>query len=232
MNVSIHQPQYLPWWPYLLKIEESDTFILLDSVDFQKNGLQNRNQIKTAQGAQWLTVPVKQRLGQKINEVELDANVNWRKKHWQTIQQNYRKAGAFDQYAGELEQLYVREWTSLNDLAIAYLEMTLRWLGIERTVLRSSQMRSTGHASELVLNLCIEAGARRYVSGMGGRNYLNEAAFQDAGIEIVYRAPILPRPYPQQHPQAGFIDSLSALDLVLNCGSDWRRYVSNVTVAS
>lgn len=36
MKVAIHQPQYLPWLPYFTKIEESDLFILLDSVDFQK----------------------------------------------------------------------------------------------------------------------------------------------------------------------------------------------------
>ncbi|MED5415780.1 MAG: WbqC family protein, partial [Candidatus Latescibacterota bacterium] len=36
---------------------QADHFILLDSVQFKKNEWQNRNRIKTAQGAQWLTVP-------------------------------------------------------------------------------------------------------------------------------------------------------------------------------
>ena len=72
MNIGIHQPQYLPWLPYFLKIDQSDVFVILDTVDFQKNGLQNRNQIKTNQGAQWLTVPVRQQLGQKIIDVRVD----------------------------------------------------------------------------------------------------------------------------------------------------------------
>ena len=54
-KVSIHQPQYIPWPAYFDKILQSDIFVILDDVQFQKNGLQNRNQIKTPQGKAWLT---------------------------------------------------------------------------------------------------------------------------------------------------------------------------------
>ena len=76
MKISIHQPQYIPWLPYFLKISNSDCFIFLDSVDFQKNGVQNRNEIKTAQGRHWLTIPVSQNLGQKIKDTEINNNLN------------------------------------------------------------------------------------------------------------------------------------------------------------
>lgn len=225
MIVSIHQPQYLPWLPYFLKVAESDVFILLDSVDFQKNGLQNRNQIKTSQGSQWLTLPVRQKLGQKINEVELDNKADWRKKHWQTIQQNYHKAGAFKSYAGDLEGVFSLEWSSLNELNIHLFTLMLRWLGIERQIQRSSEMKGVGNGSELVLSLCLEAGAKQYISGTGGHNYLDEMAFRDAGIKIIYRPPLLPEHYPQLYPRAGFINSLSALDIILNCGQEWRKFL-------
>jgi hypothetical protein len=225
MVLGIHQPQYLPWLPYFLKAAEADVFILLDSVDFQKNGLQNRNQIKTAQGPLWLTVPVKQRLGQTIGDVQVDNTANWRRKHWQTIQQSYRKAAAFEAHAADLEQLYSQEWASLNELNTRVFMLMLRWLGLERPIMRSSQMEAKGRGSELVLNLCREAGATRYISGTGGHNYLDERAFQDAGIDVVYRPPVLPGPYPQQYPQAGFLNSLSALDVILNCGAAWRTFV-------
>lgn len=225
MIVSIHQPQYLPWLPYLLKVAESDAFILLDSVDFQKNGLQNRNQVKTAQGAHWLTVPVRHSLGQKINDVQIDDTADWRKKHWQTILQSYRKARAFSGYADEIESVFVREWSSLTDLNGHFFVLMLRWLGLEGRIQRSSEMKAGGRGSEFVLNLCKEAGATRYISGAGGRDYLDENAFRDAGIEIVYRSPQRPLTYPQLYPQAGFFNSLSALDIILNCGRDWRTFV-------
>jgi len=58
MIVSIHQRQFMPWLGHFNKMDQADHFILLDSVQFKKNEWQNRNRIKAAQGAQWLTVPV------------------------------------------------------------------------------------------------------------------------------------------------------------------------------
>ena len=94
MKISIHQPQYIPWVPYFLKIAQSDLFVFLDTVSFQKNGLQNRNKIKTPQGAEWLTVPVQQKLSTPINEVKL-VKGNWQKKHVKSLQSNYRKSKEF-----------------------------------------------------------------------------------------------------------------------------------------
>ena len=225
MNVGIHQPQYLPWLPYFLKIEQSDVFIILDTVDFQKNGLQNRNQIKTVQGAHWLTVPVRQQLGQKIIDVRIDNSTPWRRKHLQTIQHNYGKTQPFKSYQSELESIYMREWVRLCDLNIEMMMMMMRWMNIKTPILRSSQMNANGTASDLVLNLCLEVGASRYLSGTGGENYLNPEAFENAGIEIVYKASVLPEAYPQISPQAGFINYVSALDILLNCGDAWRNFL-------
>lgn len=225
MKVAIHQPQYWPWLPYFLKIDESDLFIVLDTVDFQKNGLQNRNQIKTAQGAHWLTVPVRQQLGQKIIDVAIDGRTDWRRKHWHTILQSYGKSSGFARCREELEAFYVRDWASLSELNMECISLMMRWLDIRTPLLRSSQMRATGAASELILNLCLEAGASAYLSGTGGKNYLEPNGFERAGVAITYRpAPTLYE-YPQAFPKAGFINHLSALDILFNCGDTWRQYV-------
>ena len=231
MNISIHQPQYLPWLPYFLKIEQSDVFIILDTVDFQKNGLQNRNKIKTEQGAHWLTVPVHQKLGQEIIDVSIFNNTAWQRKHWQTIQQYYRKTRGFKNYRNDLEAIYSGERTGLCDFNIEIIFMMMRWMDIQTPLLRSSQMKATGSASDLVLNLCLEAGATHYLSGVGSENYLKPESFRNAGVEIVYQASILNDTYPQLYPQAGFINNLSALDILLNCGNSWRNYLPAESVA-
>lgn len=219
MKVSIHQPQYWPWVPYLDKIAASDAFVVLDSVDFQKNGLQNRNQIKNAAGALWLTVPVRQKLGQRLVDVEIDGSA-WKRKHWATIEQNYRRAPHFARYEPELKALYDAPWERLVDLNLRVLELLRGWLGIGTKILRSSEMKATGSASELVLALCREAGATTYLSGTGAKAYLDEAAFKAAGIDVVWQASAPARTYQQQHPAAGFVPGLSALDALLNCGPD------------
>ena len=71
MIVAIHQPQYLPWLGYFDKLRRADVFCFLDNVQYKKNDWQNRNRIKTAQGWQWLTVPVHYRYPQKISDQKL-----------------------------------------------------------------------------------------------------------------------------------------------------------------
>ncbi len=225
MKLSIHQPQYIPWLPYFLKIEESDRFIFLDTVDFQKNGLQNRNQIKTGQGAQWLTVPVQQKLGQKIGDTPIQNTTDWRRKHWQTLQQCYGKLDGFRVHAEELEALFAREWDNLSDLNITLTLAMMRWLGIETPTVRSSEMSAKGAASDLVLNLCTEAGASEYISGTGGRDYLRLDDFERAGVRVDFRPTPAIDPYAQAFPKAGFVNHLSALDILFNCGGGWRQHV-------
>jgi hypothetical protein len=58
MNVVILQPSYIPWRGYFHQISKADLFIFYDDVQYDKHGWRNRNQIKTAQGKQWITIPV------------------------------------------------------------------------------------------------------------------------------------------------------------------------------
>ena len=224
-KVAIHQPQYLPWLPYFLKIEASDLFIFLDTVDFQKNGVQNRNKIKTHQGAQWLTVPVKQKAGQKIIDTPINNQGNWKHKHWQAIKQCYGKTPGFFKYQQELEGLYSSEWHTLGELNIEFTRLILKWMKIDTPIVRSSELESQGKASELILNLCLEVGADVYLSGIGGANYLEESKFLNSGVVIEYNSPILPNAYPQRRSNQGFIGDLSALDIMLNCDENWRSYL-------
>lgn len=225
MIVGIHQPQYLPWLPYFLKIQKCDLFILLDSVGFQKNGLQNRNQIKTIQGPRWLTVPVHQNFGQKILDVAIDNSTAWSNKHWQTIKHSYGKSKFFKAYEQELMSIYKNHWMSLSELNTELILLMMSWMGIRTPILRSSRMNSIGSSSDLVLNLCLEVGAKNYLSGSGGKNYLDQESFRTSGVNIVYDESALPNSYPQTSAPCGFIDNLSALDIILCCGDEWRNYL-------
>ena len=71
-TVAIHQLGYIPWLPFLDKIKKSDVFVFLDDVQYQKNGWQNRNKIRTSDGTMWLTIPVKAHMNLKSNEIKID----------------------------------------------------------------------------------------------------------------------------------------------------------------
>ena len=59
MKVAIVQSNYIPWKGYFDMIAAVDEFILYDDVQYTRRDWRNRNRIKTSQGLQWLTVPVK-----------------------------------------------------------------------------------------------------------------------------------------------------------------------------
>src|SRR5438132_1511588 len=130
MKVAIHQPHYLPWLGDFAKWAAADLFVLLDTVQYEKNGWQNRNRIKTREGPRWLTVPVNARLGTAIHAVTVDTSQPWRARHFTLIENNYGAAPAWRQYRDELHAFYGREWDRLAPVAVASAEWLAGKLGV------------------------------------------------------------------------------------------------------
>jgi hypothetical protein len=218
MLVAIHQPEHLPWLGFFEKLRRVDLFVLLDDVQFSKGDFQNRNRVKGAAGVQWLTVPVVHRFPQKLNEVET-AGDDWREKHWKTIASCYGRAPYFSEFSNALAELYRRPWQKLSDLNIAAIKLLATWLRIDTKMILSSDLNVAGEKSELVLNVCKRVGASAYYSGVMGKTYLQRAAFQQAGIDLIFQE--FQHPVYQQlfMKQQGFVPNLSAIDLLFNCGA-------------
>lgn len=222
MIVSINQPAYLPWLGYFERIAASDLHLVLDTVQFERNSFTNRNKVRTATGWTWLTVPVNLKghlSGLAIADVEI-ADDHWRRKHWSTIQQSYRRAPHFAEHSGFFEQLYARPWHRLVDLLDAITRYLLRAFAITTEIREARSLGVEGRKSDLVLNLCRRAGATRYLSGTLGRDYLDEAGFRAAGIAVDYQDYAHPR-YAQAYP--GFEPYMSAIDLLFNAGPEASR---------
>ena len=218
MRVTIHQPQFMPWLGYFDKMDHADLFLLLDTVQFKKNEWQNRNRVKTAQGAGWLTVPVRFRFPARIDEVGLNDDVPWRQKHRQTLLTNYRKAAFWERESDAIESLYAGGESSLRDVSVA----TIRWLAERLGVTTPLQLTSDLPVEETeptqrLIELCRHVGAHTYLSGADGRNYLDVARFTSAGIDVIFQE-YEPQPYVQLF--GDFVSHLSAIDLILNCGPD------------
>ena len=221
--VSIHQPQYLPWAPYFDKILRSDEFIFLDNVSYQKNGMQNRNKIKTANGDVWLTVPVEFHLGQLINETKI-ARPEMLKKHLKTLEMSYKKAPFYDEVMSWLGPILDRSYVFLSEVAMDATLGILRYLNYAGRVIVASTLKEEGRGSELVRNICLEQQASVYLSGQGGKNYMEMDDFKLHNIEVLfqeYRAVT----YPQLYSKIGFIENLSIIDLLFNVGQESVRYI-------
>lgn len=223
VRVSIHQPHYLPWLPYLGKIASSDCFVILDDVEFTRNGWQNRNKIKTAQGPLVLTVPVKQKLGQHISQVEVADN-GWRKKHWASLQQAYRKAPFFAPYEADLQGFYANPWPNLVDPCSAMIEWLLATLGLPIQVVRSSTLGITSTSTRRLVDIVRQVGGDGYLSGSHAlQAYLDPQVFADESMPLHLFDWSCPT-YAQLH--GGFTANLAALDCLFHVGPERTREIA------
>jgi hypothetical protein len=217
MKIAVHQPQFMPWLGYLDKIDRVDAFVLLDNVQFKKNEWQNRNRIRTAQGWQWLTVPVLHQFGQRIDEVRINNRVKWVNQHLRALDMHYARAPNSARFLPELRMIYGTPWDRLVDFNVAVLRWLLRSFGITTPLISASQMTLRDHPTDRLIDICRAVGATVYLAGIGAAGYMDVPRFLSAGIEMEIQAfthPIYPQCYEP------FEAGLAAIDVLLNCGAD------------
>ena len=217
MNISIHQPQYLPWLGYFDKIESAESFVLLDNVQFAKGSFQNRNRIRTNDGWIWLTVPVitKGHFRQALNEVEINNKVCWQHKHWQSIKINYNRAKHFKEHGPFLDAVYFKRWDRLVDLNVFITKYILSYLGIERKIYFASHLKIDGNSTDRLINICKCLNADTYLSGTGAYDYIDAAKFTKEKIKLKFQDFTHPA-YNQLY--SPFIPYMSIMDLIFNYG--------------
>ncbi|MFC1559007.1 WbqC family protein [Gemmatimonadota bacterium] len=219
MIVSIHQPQYLPWVGYLDKIDQADTFILLDTVQFKKSEWQNRNRLKTAQGPSWITVPVIHDFGQLLADVVIDPRQDsWSRKHKQALRTHYGSTPHYALVADHLDQVWEQEWERLTHLNRITIEVFMELMGIDTPLIWASELDpAPEHPDERLISLCEQVGADTYLAGSAGPDYMEMEKWHESGIEVCIHEFIHPE-YTQ--PFGDFLPAMSAVDLLCNCGPD------------
>lgn len=224
MLIAGHQPEYLPYIGFFNKLILCEAFVLVDHVQFNKKSWQNRNRVRTAQGELLLTVPVLTKGGfdQAINEVKINNNENWRRKNWQSIMLNYKKASFFNEHEAFFAEVYSREWELLAELNEAIIRYLAAQFGIEKQIIRSSELKAAGQKTELLVDLCKKMNADAYLSGTGGREYVDDAQMKAEGVDSRYtdfKHPV----YRQLHEP--FLPNMSVIDLLFNYGGAKSREI-------
>ena len=108
MKIGIHQPNFMPWVGFFKKIENSDTFIILDKVKGSKNSFFNRNIFTSNNGKStfWLSIPIsKKEYKKNISEIESIDN-RWIEKHLKYLKIEHGKTTEKD-FLGEIESIYL-----------------------------------------------------------------------------------------------------------------------------
>jgi hypothetical protein len=225
----ILQSSYIPWKGYFDLIGLADEFILYDDVQYTRRDWRNRNQIKTAAGLQWLTIPVevKGRYFQSIRETRI-SDPGWAEKHWKSILHSYARAPHFKLYRSFFEDLYLgAAATHLSEVNYRFIRAICELLDIRTRITWSSDYGQDHGRSERLLSLCAAVGCHRYLSGPSAKGYLDVDLFRASGVEVEFMDYTGYPIYPQLH--GAFEHHVSVVDLIFNTGSDAPRYTKSAT---
>lgn len=226
MVVVCQQPNYFPWLGYLEQCARADRLVILDSVQWIRQGRQHRTRVLThapdaacaAPGFQWLTIPVHGHGHREkpLRELEVDRADRWAERHWKTLATLY---GGRPYFKSQLEPL-VRPWLEkavgmqrMAEIALGSTRLCLEALGLNPDLLMSSELPETGRKTERLVSICQALEADTYYSALGATRYVDVAAFRAAGIRLLWQHWKHPE-YPQGRP--AFRSHLSILDALAN----------------
>lgn len=220
----MHQPQFFPYPGFFHKLAIADVYVVMDDVQYDKR-FTNRNKIMATNGWTWLTVPINKAHKFSPNMfVEINNDLPWREHHWKKIYQSYANARYFDLYKDYLKNLYDKKWDLLFDLDFEILKKIIEWLGIKIDVIRESELNLKGTSTERLVNVCKAVGADTYISGIGGKNYMDEKLFEKNSLKLEFQN-YVPVPY-QQRLSESFLPDLSILDMLVNVGPASLQLIS------
>ena len=224
-TVAILQSNYIPWKGYFDLIAAVDEFIIFDDMQFTRRDWRNRNQVKTPQGRQWLTIPVdvKGKYSQTIFETRI-ADAHWAARHWKILQLNYAKAPCFTEIADWLKPLYLEcHHEHLSQLNRGLVEAICDYLNIRTCFSSSADYQLVEDKTERLVSICQQAGADRYLSGPAAKDYIDENRFDSANIQVSWFDYSGYPEYPQLW--GDFEHKVSILDLLFNCGRQASEYM-------
>ncbi len=223
MTISILQSNYIPWKGYFDIIAKSDVFVIYDEVQYTKNEWRNRNLIKTQEGIEWLSIPVRQEsLNQKIFETKISL-INWSKKHKSTLQTNYGKTPYFKEYRDVIFEIYDTPSLNLSEINRLFIEKICAILAIETKIIDSRELNLEGDKLERLIGACKKLNATKYLSGPAAKNYINETLFNKNTIEVEWMNYSNYKEYNQLYPP--FEHGVTILDLIFNEGSNARSFL-------
>ena len=226
---SGHQPNFLPYMGLFYKIAKSDYFVIDNDVQYTTSGCMhklgaqvkhNSNLILAKDGVRKIFVPVHHSFNMAINKVKIAKE----DKHWEdnllkTVRYAYGKHPYFWLGYGLLSNALDQDYQYLWQLNTKLIKDIAKGFGFRAKILIASDVFDSKFlGNERNIDQCKRLGANVYYSGIGGKVYNDEAAYKKNGIKLLYSdyEPVI---YTQWH-NKNFVENLSVLDYIMNCGFD------------
>jgi hypothetical protein len=210
-------PEYLPRLEYCALMAAVELFVADVSFQYSRQSFQNRARIRTPDGTQWVTVPLKGgQFGRSIGKSEVDYSQNWIRKHEKAFLFNYGSAPFFDHYMPPIGEVLRSRPETLGDLTRAILACIHRFLGLTCDLRPSGAGREEsagggGSTEREEIGNVTPHGVRLALPDSGKKDLVAKGGDR---VLLEFEPPV----YRQNFP--GFESSLSVLDLLFNHGPE------------
>lgn len=196
---SILLPTYFPsllFWKIILK----NNFFWMKNSYYKKQTLRNRMFIHGANGKLMLSIPIRHSgINQKrfYDDVSMDSSSDWKKNHFKSIKIAYQSSPYFEFYEEDLKNFYQIETSNLYNFNLKSVELVLKWLEMGTN------------------NRTIDFNIEIYKQSKNIREIDNREIKKKSNIKYIQTF----------EDKNGFIDGLSILDMIFNCGPKTKDYI-------
>jgi len=186
MTIAIMQPYFFPYIGYWQLLNEVDTFVIFDDVNFIKKGYINRNSILINSEAQHFTLELLGASQNKyINEIEVGEN---RHKLLKTIERAYKNAPQYTTVLPLLEAILKAPEKNLSKFLGYVLTHIAKFLEIETKFMYSSDIIKNTNlkAQDKIIDIAQRVNTTKYINAIGGKELYNKDTFKEVGIELFF----------------------------------------------
>jgi hypothetical protein len=219
MKIGIMQPYFLPYLGYFSLIKHTERFILLDSVQFIKQGWIERNRIlKPRSGWMYISIPlIKHSRDTKIKDIRIKNSLDWRNLIFRRLEHYKKQAPFYRDTIEVLKTAFNIETENIVQFNSHVLKTVCGYIGVGLNLDIFSEMRLSiddiKASDEWGLNICKALGnVSEYWNPEGGLKFFDRSKYYKAGIEIKFLS-INIQKYSQSRQE--FEPSLSIVDVMM-----------------
>lgn len=194
--LKVLEPTYFPPISHWKHISSNNLQWSIKS-RYNKQTLTNRTYIDSSNGELMLTVPIKhsgKNVPRKFSKIKIDNSSNWKKTHYKSIKICYQSSPFFEFYEDDISFFYESDYEYLHQLNFASINLVCKWINLEMP------KENFNVQEKEFINLIYLSNTKRT------RELLEKKYTQTFQVSN------------------GFINDLSILDLIFNCGPDSKNY--------
>ncbi len=213
MEKLLIETQYFPPVQFFTKWLSGADIVIEAHENYQKRSYRNRMVIMGPYGYYPLSIPLKKGKNERqpITKTLISYSENWELKHWRALRNCYGSSPYFEHYEHLIEPLFLKGHRYLFDLNMEILEVLKTILGFDNEISLSEEYIK---ADEI-----IEGDFRNFMKPKKG--FIdNDPNFRPKEYSQVFEY------------KYGFLENLSILDLIFNCGPEARLVLRDSFIQS